>query len=395
MKKSILIFLAILSFGSLSAQKSELFSVIFLQGSAVISPEDQRGLKMEMAEHDLSKLKLELMPPIAYGVDAQLSKPRAEAVKALLLGLGMVADSVVILPASTNPPFWRDLQAQLDRRVMINGDVPKKYDLMKNWVVYAPQIFNANGATSITVTGKDGTRIEFPAGIFVDEGGRPVTTDIRIELIEFLKISDMILNNLTTWSGRKILETGGMAHITAWRGNEMLSLAPGASYTITFPERDNGGPMSTFYGAGHDHVDWTQGEAGQGVGQNVEDEKSIEGAYLSLKVSRLMWINCDRFNDPDQTAPLAVKLTGGDKLHVFAILTSSRSVLSADYNGSFWKLPKNEKVFIVATSADKTKMYYGKSEVIPGKDAVATVEVKAVTKAELDSQLAQLDKSFP
>jgi hypothetical protein len=95
------------------------------------------------------------------------------------------------------------------------------------------QTFVINPTIANTITGKEGTVIEFPVNAFETESSEMVT----LQLKEFYKLSDMVFANLTTQTaGGELIETGGMVQIEASQPSiSKLNLAPDKSITLKFP----------------------------------------------------------------------------------------------------------------------------------------------------------------
>ncbi len=113
-----------------------------------------------------------------------------------------------------------------------------------------------------TVRGKQGGVFFIDANSLVGPDGEPVTGPVSIELIEAYDLSDMLIAGLTTTSGNRPLETGGMIKLVATdaAGRE-LQLKEGAKLASSIPTQNFNEQMQLFVGAGHDEegtpTDWT------------------------------------------------------------------------------------------------------------------------------------------
>lgn len=84
-----------------------------------------------------------------------------------------------------------------------------------------PQVFSIRTDRDTTIICKEGTTIKIDANSLISEKtGNPISGTFQLKVKEYYKISDMILANLTTTSGGKIIETGGMLHISATNNSE-------------------------------------------------------------------------------------------------------------------------------------------------------------------------------
>lgn len=116
---------------------------------------------------------------------------------------------------------------------------------------------------------KEGTLLSIPANAFLNTSNqRPVIGEVRISVKEFYKISDMMIQGLTTTSNNKLLETGGMINIkvTNKENNDSCILNPGKNIVIAMANSDtsNVDRMQLFNGA-HDSGSMTW-EPQAGVG---------------------------------------------------------------------------------------------------------------------------------
>ncbi len=408
MKNLISTFVMVSVICSSFAQAPTFFSVLFSSNSAKLDEYATVQLQRDLAERDLSKIRIELRAPLAVGPDEQLATPRVEAVKAKLIEYGVTADSVHIIPVDKRRLFWRDIQGGLDCRVLITLRIQRNYETMKDWVVKEPQLFTANACSGFTIRGKEGCMLRFEPNSLVDAEGKLVSCGdvLRVELIEFLTVSDMLQNRLSTKCGDRILETAGMIHVSIWRGEDMLYLAPGKEYVVSVPERKSMRDMQGFTGAKANGINWEE-TGSPWIANQTEDVKAIkyeseegdyedpEYQYYGLKMNQLNWINCDRFYDAPVLVDFAIKPSQTEGVRLYAILTSSRSVLEGDPTGQFAKMPPGEKLTIVATSSSKDKLFFGKSSVIVGKTKNPVISIAEVSKDQLDKEMAMLDKAMP
>lgn len=122
------------------------------------------------------------------------------------------------------------------------------------------QTFVADLTEDYTVKGDRGGRFLIGAGSLVDAEGNPATGPVNIELTEAYTFDDILLAGLTTHSGDRLLETGGMFRIEATdeAGNELF-LADGKNIAGSIPTDDFNEQMRLFAGLEHDDgelADW-------------------------------------------------------------------------------------------------------------------------------------------
>jgi hypothetical protein len=111
------------------------------------------------------------------------------------------------------------LQRSKNRRVEIKVspfNPQKTEDIYTYYSERNRQYFLINTDRDTLIIGKNGSSIFIPANSLVTEDGQPNPSNkAKIILIEAYSNQDIILNNLSTVSDEKLLETGGMVYIEA------------------------------------------------------------------------------------------------------------------------------------------------------------------------------------
>ena len=197
-----------------------------------------------------------------------LSNRRVNAVRDYLVSKGIEAGKIKIdykgekSPAADNSS---DQGRAKNRRVQIEwdpapiGPTPQTTATKSNIVdLYAKlelekQVHEINNRRDTFVTLKQGTIVMIPANSFN-------ASEITLKVKEIYKTSDMLLENLSTTSGDRILETAGMFQIEAFDGNgNPLSLKNNKALTLFVKEKNNlRSDMQFFNGARdpHGNMDW-------------------------------------------------------------------------------------------------------------------------------------------
>lgn len=98
------------------------------------------------------------------------------------------------------------------------------------------------------VKGERGTNIFIPANTLLMPDGTKATGEVNVQLEEFLTAADFFSRNLSTVSGDRLLETGGMIRITATAAGRQLKIDPSAAIVIAMPVNEKTNGMETFYG---------------------------------------------------------------------------------------------------------------------------------------------------
>ncbi len=150
--------------------------------------------------------------------------------------------------------------------ILLLSDIYKNFDKK-------PEVFSSQANRDTTIICKEGTRIKINANSFISEKkATKILGTVRLEVKEYYKISDIILSNLTTTSGDKILETGGMLHIAASANNKNCIIEPGRDIEIGFPYLNNKDDMELFYGQWtNDKIDWEPANTTSQVDEIVID----------------------------------------------------------------------------------------------------------------------------
>lgn len=137
-----------------------------------------------------------------------------------------------------------------------------------------------------------GTIIHFPANCFSGNG-----KCITIEAKEIYKKSDMILENLSTTSGNKQLESGGMVFISA-KNSKGEELKPLKNIEIFMPTTDPKPDMKMFKGSRDPHnvMDW-QGLDTRGGLINRAQMSECDGLPLDCPKCRFFLCRIGRFDN--------------------------------------------------------------------------------------------------
>ncbi|MFZ5554994.1 MAG: hypothetical protein ACOZCO_17925 [Bacteroidota bacterium] len=115
-------------------------------------------------------------------------------------------------------------------------------------IVFPAEEFTVSANTDTTIFGIQGTRIFIEKESFQFEDGTPVTGEVKLELKEFYKKSDILLADLSTEAGGRLLETGGMLHITATSDGKAVEIRNDKRIVVHFPkEQGLDKTMNLFY----------------------------------------------------------------------------------------------------------------------------------------------------
>ncbi len=235
----------------------------------------------------------------------------------------------------------------------------------------------------------EGTVIQIPEDAFVYESGKPIKCSLVTVIVkEFYKMSDIVEAGLTTTCNKAILASGGMIYIEANCYTDKLKLKSGKSIIVKMPCATADRRMKCFSGRMENGIiDWklegkvrvsgevlainnpvsvsdttpmVDYEEVSNVERSYEGEGGESGSYL-MEVTKLGWINCDRFYELKEPAKLIVKADSLSKSFVAIVFKNMKSVLPGycytDNTTIFNNIPAGEDVTILAYRVnEKTKM---------------------------------------
>jgi hypothetical protein len=177
----------------------------------------------------------------------KLSNRRASEVFKLLKEKGLNPTKEIIdakgeiaLINRTNTELEREKNRRVD--ILIRAFAPK------NWEEYYSffkkrntQNFYVQNGRDTTIVGKKGTVLFIPKNSFeLSDGSSLGNVLVKIDMYEAYTYKDMLVQNLTTVSDEKLLETGGMIHLDAKRIEDgaSVSIRPNQKLRLTMPSAD-------------------------------------------------------------------------------------------------------------------------------------------------------------
>ena len=255
--------------------------------------------------------------------------------------------------------------------------------------------FAVNAGSDISVSTPKGTKIRVPANGFVTLSGQPVTGNVQITVKEIYTPGEMILNNMPTMSGGRLLESGGEFEIRATQKGDQLKLAPGNFIRIEIPSagRDLQG-MQVFNGTPDPdgNVDWTLNSSPG----NVVVRDSLLFSDANLFADDINWLNCDKFiNDPtvDFTA-YPGNAPGGDSTNVFVHLTGRNSVVKMNWTQGLNYFQSDKLLAVPSTivgiSAKDGRLFASITTITVTDGASITMNFLPYTEQSLKDRLSQL-----
>jgi len=145
-------------------------------------------------------------------------------------------------PLNTNK---NEAEKTLNRRVEIVRNYKDPNTFTERFSKPSTSYF-INPERDTVIVCKEGTRIFVPAGSFRTHGSNLA---VELKITEFYKMSDFILNNLSTSTiTDELLVSGGTINIEAFTGGEKTELNDLSALHIQFKDRYEGDNMQAYYG---------------------------------------------------------------------------------------------------------------------------------------------------
>ncbi len=140
-----------------------------------------------------------------------------------------------------------------------------------------PQVFSIRPDRDTIIVCREGTTLRIKANSFVSEKtGQKITDNIQMKVKEYYKLSDILMARISTTSDGKIIETGGMLHLSATAGNENCILKQGEKLEIGFPYSKKKDDMILFSGEQkNDQINWKPVENYKDQGKLMISEDEV------------------------------------------------------------------------------------------------------------------------
>ena len=305
------------------------------------------------------------------------------------------------------------------------------------------QSFTIANDISDTLDTKNGTRIIIEPNTFVFNDGQDTKKPIQIEVKDVFDKSEMILNGLGTVSDGRLLESFGMVYLRATSDDRELKIRDQGSITISIPNRKEGYFGELFYGAEVNRsLNWEY--AGEIPDTTVVEETIMplsdtkasvkrttykfisglkefvsdtvftikyqccqdfvtgmdEAAYIprpyEFEVTKLGWINCDRFIKISDKVDLEIELKSFSQPIGYLVFSDINSVMEIQFDekgiATPKSLPKGFTAHLIVIDKIKDKMMWAMQNIEIGTESKLSLETKQITHEALKTKLKQLDK---
>jgi len=255
-----------------------------------------------------------------------------------------------------------------------------------------------------TFVGKEGTKITIDPNSLEIIGGKAISGNVEIQLIEYYQTEDIILANLSTSSDKNLIETGGMIKLSATANGQEVVVKNGKEFQIEFSSIEKKG-MEIFHGETKDgQINWipnsklTQTDNAsffaftqannvnffEQVDTVVSMAISIADSFVKnniLNSSKFGWINCDRFLELDNLTIVKIKYDTIFKPSAYLVFNEINSIMPCFYEktyGKFINLPIGYEATLIAFCIDKEKTYFSSKKIIIENEMELNIEFEEV-----------------
>lgn len=430
MRSKISIVWILIGFFSANAQVSS-YDLIFKKGQVEMTSSQKQEISSLM-EKLIDKQKLTILPVTVDSGNSKYLFDKLATEQALEIALYCEELGFELIGTPRNfPTKHKGLSAGVILKYhkpmyLDAGEEP--YSLQANYPEKPSQFFIINPLKDTTIYGEEGTVIHVPAG------GLTTKQKVEVELKEFYDLADLMINDLSTVSNGEFIQTGGSIYLDAkeldskrkvninqqkgldisftngkddpemqvfikdptsrkmnWIVPRKTNITRKWSMTEIVLDAEGNEISSTTYNSKEEWENHLKKEAEKKKKQEEIIAKQQENQD-KLKVYDLGYINCDRFYD-EPKMQFAVKADKNVVAEYFMVFNDTRGVLKGSNNGkevSFGSVPKDKNATLYAVSFIGDKTYFYKKGVMASKDGATQVELQAVDKSYVDSQLAML-----
>lgn len=358
----------------------------------------------------------------AYNMN--LSKRRANSIKTYLTKQGINESAIKLdfmgkmRPIKSDQYFNRRVEIFLENKKEVSID---SMEAFRNSLKPEKEIIIIPAGEEQEILGYQGTVIWIPAHAFVDSLGNLIKGNVIVELTEYQTFTEFYSDKLTTVSDSKVIISGGMVKLQVWQNGRELQLAKGVEIELSFEKNDRS-DFIPFYGERKENGSMNWKPDGSYLKKDSKPNRSDDSLVYSLrganyerksdvilqtkkdnakrlfkarmnalKVSRLGYINCDRFNTvPTKRVRLLanVKLANVKGLYAIVIFRNSNGFMDMEYIGNNrfelrGKMPLNENVEVLITGKSNGKVFSYYSTLTTKKKMVINAEMQETTYEEI------------
>lgn len=259
--------LVVIVYNQAHAQRITKHVVYFEVDSYIISPYEkvllENFIKSEETNDFILKVRIQghTDSDASNDYNDKLSAKRVKSVQQLFEGTGLVSKIESYWMGEDEPinNNLNDAEKRFNRRVEItiehwvpdlveeSGSIKDLYKMLEQ----EKQVFCIHPKGDTIIRLDQGTIVSFPPFPFGDLD----VPCVEIRLKEFYKKSDMVMENLSTTSNGRLLESAGMVYIEAVIDDSLIELASGKKVLVMMPADTLRDDMQGFNGEREPHTD--------------------------------------------------------------------------------------------------------------------------------------------
>ncbi len=237
------------------------------------------------------------------------------------------------------------------------------------------------------IHGNKGTIISIPENCF-DSNKRIV----KLELKEYYDITEMIIKGLNTLSNGQMLETGGMLYLNVTTlSGEPVIMKKNKQFLIEVPSKKDG--MKLFYGnIKENNINWTLKDDTIYSYQMDTTSLMMDDRYSYFKVTKLGWINIDKFIKFENKINLLVNLPLGEEKAAYCLVFKNYNTIIPPLPNIHEKLvfeniPLGEEVSVIGVGLRDTNLYFGIKDISTDSKEVDFPALLPTSKFEIKLKL--------
>lgn len=332
-----------------------------------------------------------------------------------------------LISSCNNPTVTKE---NADQNISANdqADIGKLNDALKKHDEPS-QITKVSVDKPSIVTGRKGTTISINPNDLVTESGKPLGQNIEVELKELINQGQLLRTNAQTVSDGKLLVSGGAYFIGMTSNGEHLKLKEGRNLNVQFPKISQK-EMALFYGQRNElgQMNWqkatetfkskpiqpspatdsvvtvrkkskteidaifeyiegdtTTEEGKKEVRQWKAEAKVEKQLYDMIAITKLGWINCDRFLEVEDKGAIYVNFNPQDSVtnaNVYLVFKDINSVIQAVYysdkSPQFENIPVGYKARLIAYTVKDEKVFAYSTDLTVTKRQNLTLNLKEI-----------------
>ena len=340
---------------------------------------------------------------------------------------------VCFLISSCNNPTTTKENTEQNNSANDIADIAKLNDALKKYEDPS-QIIKVSADKPSVVTGRKGTKISINPNDLITESGNPLGKTIEVELKELTNQGQLLRTNAHTVSDGKLLVSGGAYFIGMTSNGEQLKLKDGKNLSVQFPKLSDK-EMALFYGQRNDlgQINWqkatetfkttqppantrptadtiktkrksdiesildyvdgtdttTTPEGREKYAKWQREVKIAQKLYDEVGISKLGWINCDRFLEVENKTELYVDFNSKDSIksaNVYLVFKDINSVIQgyfySDKSPQFDNLPIGYKTRLIAYTIKNEKVFAYSNDLIVTKGQKLTLNLKEISEKD-------------